>query len=157
MRCKLVRDNLPHYSLGVVDDATRAAMAEHLAGCERCRAEQAAFERLDAMLEPARPMTPDRDLWPGVAERLGPRRVWLPDWVFAHWQPAVAAATVMLALTVGGLVLHGRSPVVAPGSEMLASTWQEQQVVAEWSQPLADDAALGLIYASLQPEEAKAE
>ncbi len=149
MRCSECRDNLPQYSLDTLDETQALAMREHLLACADCRAELAAFERLDELMAPVEQVSPDRDLWTGVSARIKPRHVVAPNWFAQRWQPALAAAAVILALAVGGVMMNGKAPALAPGSEMLAADYQEQQVIAEWSQPLADDASLGLMLASI--------
>jgi len=153
VRCKECRDNLPQHSLGVLSEREQSRMREHLADCPDCRAELAAFERLDALIAPTEQMTPERDLWAGVARRMQPRRASLLDWLVPRWQPALAAAAVIMVLVVGGVMFSVQPPAVTTGSETLAADYQEQQVIAEWSQPLADDAALGLMLASIDVEE----
>ena len=156
MRCNECRDNLPEYSLDTLDEAQALAMREHLIACADCRAELAAFERLDELMAPVEQVSPDRDLWGGVSARIKPRQVAVaPKWFAPRWQQAMAAAAVVLALAVGGLMMQEKAPAFAPGSEMLAADYQEQQVIAEWSQPLADDASLGLMLASISVGESE--
>ena len=155
MRCNECRDNLPEYSLDTLDEAQALAMREHLIACEDCRAELAAFERLDELMAPVERVSPDRDLWAGVSARIKLRKTVAPAWFVPRWQQAMAAAAVVLALAVGGLMMHSKAPALAPGSEMLAADYQEQQVIAEWSQPLADDASLGLMLASINVGESE--
>lgn len=155
MRCEECRDKLARYGLGAAP-AEEAAVRAHLAECAQCRAQLEAYERLGELLAPVERVRPERDLWPGVAIRLQPRRAS----VFAHlaqrWQPTLAAAAVLLAVAVGAVLYRNQPPAVNPGSELLAAGYQEQQIVAEWSQPLADDAALGLMFASLDTGEVSA-
>ncbi|MGC9319736.1 MAG: anti-sigma factor family protein [Armatimonadota bacterium] len=152
MRCTEVREKLAEYQLGALSEAERSAMEGHLESCAECRAEMEALERLDALLQPAERVEAPEDLWEGVRARLAPRRrgVWraLSEWWRVSPRPALAAAAA-LVLVIGGLWLALRSPASAPAASTLASEYQEQQIVAQWSQPLADDAALGMMFASL--------
>lgn len=149
MNCDECRANLPEYGLDTLDEAQALAMREHLIACADCRAELAAFERLDELMAPVEHVSADRDLWAGVSARMKPRQTAAPRWFAPRWQLALAAAAVILALAVGGVMMNGKTPALTPGSEMLAADYQEQQVIAEWSQPLADDASLGLMLASI--------
>ena len=157
MRCNECRDKLPQYSLGVLGASEVAAIQEHLAECPDCRAELEAFERLDEVMTPAAQVAPERDLWPGVAERLQPRRAPVFEWLMPQWSRAwvgaAVAAAVVLMLVVGGLLYNARTPVIESSGEMLAAGYQKEQIIAEWSQPLADDAALGLMLADLEARE----
>lgn len=62
---------LPDYVDGYLSDEEQAAMNEHLRSCETCRGEAA---ELEALLARARELPegvePERDLWPGIAERI---------------------------------------------------------------------------------------
>ncbi len=149
MRCEECRDNLAEYSLDALDDAQAVSMREHLLACVDCRAELAAFERLDELLTPVEEARPETNLWAGVSARIAPRQSVAPRWWSLHWQPALAAAAVLVMLVMGGLMMSAKTPVLTAGSTMLAADYQEQQVIAEWSQPLADDASLGLMLASI--------
>ncbi|MEA3403277.1 MAG: zf-HC2 domain-containing protein [Armatimonadota bacterium] len=156
MRCTEVRARLAEYQLGALDEAESAAVERHLQSCPECRAELEALERLDALLEPMERVEAPAGLWAEVQARMAPRQrgVWrsLAQWWRQSPRPALAAAAA-LVLAVGGLWLALRSPASAPTASTLASEYQEQQIVAQWSQPLADDAALGMMFASLNGAE----
>lgn len=81
---------------GTLDAAAGDEAERHLAVCDACRAEVA---QLRALLAGARALPrsiePSRDLWPGIAPRLGRRG--LPRWL------AVAA---VLVLAAGGVLLY---------------------------------------------------
>ena len=152
MRCARVREKLTEYQLGLLDGAAAREMREHLDECAGCREELAALERLDALVEPAEQHRAPEGMWRGVQARMKPRRTpWWQVWREAP-KPALAMAAAML-LAIGGvwLGLHG-GPADVQDYEVLASDYQEQQIVAQWSQPLADDAALGVMYASLNTQ-----
>ena len=148
MKCERVRDNLAEYQLGGLGEEWRGEIARHLEGCADCRAELAALERLDDLLTPAERVGAPADLWSRIQPRLQPRRA--PWWqsLLASPRPAIAAAAAMLLAGVG-IWLATRGPVTTVQPEALASSYQERQIVAEWSSPLADDAALGLMFAGL--------
>jgi len=150
VRCKQVTEKLAEYQLGALDEAEAAAVAEHVAACARCRVELAALERTATLLEPMEPASPPRDLWAGVKARMRPRRASVWDALVMRWRPALAAGFALLALVSGLAWLSLRGPAVQPSSELLASEYQEQQIMAQWGQPLADDAALGIMFVSLE-------
>ncbi len=66
-----------------------------------------------------------------------------------HWQPALAGGVALLVIILGLAWMALRPPATEPSSESLASEYQQQQIIAQWEQPLADDAALGMMFASL--------
>lgn len=149
MPCKQVREKLAEYQLGALDDAKAAALAQHLAECADCRAELEALRRTAELLTPVEVASPPRDLWPGVREQLRPRRAWGWNALAVHWQPALAGAAALLLLILGIAWLALRPPAIEPSSELLASEYEQQQIIAQWEQPLADDAALGMMFVSL--------
>ncbi len=149
MRCRQVCDRLTEYQLDLLEDRERAGVEAHLAECADCRAELVALQKLDGLLEPMEEAEAPANLWSGVKRRMEPRRA--PLWQLWR-QPArqaIAVAAAMLLVVAGlWLGLRGR-PGDPEDYNLLASDYQEQHVVAQWSQPLADDAALGAIYAGL--------
>jgi hypothetical protein len=107
------------------DDASvgmRAAVESHAAGCSECRAlldDLAAITR-DASALPA--LTPSRDLWPGIAERIDARVLPLerPERktiVARRWwgRPAVAAAALVV-VTAGVTHLITRAQLTGEGA-----------------------------------------
>jgi predicted anti-sigma-YlaC factor YlaD len=110
-------DRLSEYLDGELDPAERVQLEEHLAGCEQCTS---LLAELDAVRDRARGLgdqPPRRDLWPGIAARLGDgaavvdlterrerkqRRI-----VFTVPQLAAAAA-VIVTVSVGGAWLTMR-------------------------------------------------
>lgn len=108
----LMRDLLPEYAHGVLGAEDAARVAEHLAGCETCRAEMELLARVQgamalgvprmdvaaiaAAMPAAQPQAP-------AVVRVMPRR-----WVSRHaWQYAAAAG---LVLVVGGGIVWRRAP-----------------------------------------------
>jgi anti-sigma factor RsiW len=152
VRCARAREKLTEYQLGLLEEAEAGAVREHLDGCTDCRAELAALERLDELIEPAEQHEAPEQMWSGIHARMKPRqRPWWQLWRESP-KPALALAAAML-LAVGGIWLGlSGGPSEPQNYQTLASEYQEQQIVAQWSQPLADDAALGLMYASLESD-----
>jgi excisionase family DNA binding protein len=50
MDCRTCREQLSAFQAGDLDAGANRAVAEHLAGCPACRAEQDAYGRLDALM-----------------------------------------------------------------------------------------------------------
>lgn len=149
MLCAEVREELTEYQLGLLDEAEAARLRLHLDGCADCREELATLERMDALIAPTEQYAAPEGMWMGIHARMKPRQAaWWRAW-FQSPRPALAMAAALL-LAVAGIWLGLRgTPQPGESYEVLGSEYQEQQIVAQWSQPLADDAALGVIYASL--------
>ncbi|MFW5866489.1 MAG: zf-HC2 domain-containing protein [Armatimonadota bacterium] len=149
MRCARVRENLTEYQLGLLDEPAAREVREHLDECAACAEELAALARLDALVEPAERFEAPPDMWAGIQAQMKPRRSsWWRVWHESP-KPALAMAAAML-LAIGGLWLGlSGGPSEVQGYEVLGSDYQEQQIVAQWSEPLADDAALGVMFAGL--------
>ncbi|MBD3292892.1 MAG: hypothetical protein GF393_08220 [Armatimonadia bacterium] len=150
MHCARVREKLTEYQLGLLEGAEADEIRAHIHECAECSEELAAFERLDALVEPAEQHEAPDGMWLGIQARMKPRRAsWWQVWRESP-RPTLALAAAML-LAVGGIWMGLRGgPAEMQSYEALDSDYQEQQIVAQWSQPLADDAALGLMYASLE-------
>ncbi|MFP4248230.1 MAG: anti-sigma factor family protein [Armatimonadota bacterium] len=149
MRCAQVREKLTEYQLDLLKGADQSEVQEHLQECGACREELASLERLDALIDPAEPVAAPANMWSGVQSRMKPRRrPWWQVWRDAP-KPALAMAAAMLLAVAGVWLGLSGGPSEVQGYEVLASDYQEQQIVAQWSQPLADDAALGVMFAGL--------
>jgi anti-sigma factor RsiW len=148
VHCARAREKLTEYQFGLLEVAEAAEVERHLASCEQCRSELAALRRLDELIRPVEQVEAPANLWSDVHARMRPRRA--PFW--QRWRgspkPALAMAAAML-LAVGGIWLGLQRQPAATGWGTLESSYQEQQIVSQWSQPLADDAAMGALYASL--------
>lgn len=117
------RERLSEYFDGDLDAAERDALEAHLAGCTGCRA---GLDDLRAVVEAAARLEdrpPERDLWAGIATRIGPNaesgdaaagpapavidiaahRAASPR-RFSFTLPQLAAAGIVLALFSGGTV-----------------------------------------------------
>ena len=112
MTCTDLEQQLGAYLDGDLDDAGRAAVERHLAGCPHCATLVADLERIatDAAALPS--VAPGRDLWAGIDARIAPpvlgldgrrarpdaarhRRRWTAGW------PLAAAAAALVAITAG--------------------------------------------------------
>lgn len=128
MTCALLHERLDDYVDGLLDEAEYQEIELHLAACDACRL---AERRLRTLLAQAarlpREIAPGRDLWPGVAGRLGAPRLLpfarrpagavaptRPAWLL----PALATAAAVLALSA--LVPRAQQP--APQSSASQAT-----------------------------------
>ncbi|MET0554406.1 MAG: zf-HC2 domain-containing protein [Vicinamibacteria bacterium] len=88
---------LDDYVDGALDEAAFQETELHLAGCADCAAEHRMLRELLARAA-ALPshVAPPRDLWPGIAERLAPRRTSASRWTMG----LAAAAALAVAVTM---------------------------------------------------------
>jgi hypothetical protein len=101
MTCQDVRDRLDDHVDGALPEDEAAALALHLAGCAACRDEERSLRALLAGAAALpRERSPERDLWPGIAARLGTNVAAFPRRATV-WRPATlaAAAAVLVALS----------------------------------------------------------
>ena len=107
MTCEEAKDRLDDYVDGTLTEAELHGVELHLAGCAACAEEERGLRALLARVaEMPREMSPSRDLWPGIAERIAavrsrpaapaPRRIW-------SWSPALLAAAAAVVVALGGL------------------------------------------------------
>ena len=64
-------DRLSDYLDGGLPERESAAVREHLAGCAACREVEVDLRELRGRARALGESTPERDLWPGIAARLG--------------------------------------------------------------------------------------
>lgn len=123
--CQRCAADLDDYLDGRLEPGETTAVEEHVAGCPSCRLELEGLRSLHRRIQdlPAS-IDPDRDLWPGIAGRIG--RGTVVDGAFGRrrrWWAVAAAAALLLAVGAGGFLL-GRlgggaqqgSPQLAPGA-----------------------------------------
>jgi anti-sigma factor RsiW len=117
-------ERLSEYLDGELPMSERVALEEHLETCTDCPAVLADLRRVAARAGSMDVQAPRRDLWPGIATRIGatPARVTrLPRrWSFSL--PQLAAAAVALMTLSGGAVWLTRSNISAPASVPTAAT-----------------------------------
>jgi predicted anti-sigma-YlaC factor YlaD len=119
MTCAEIRDRLDDYVDGALSGTELHEVELHLAGCADCAGHE---RRLSALLAGAaalpREISPSRDLWPGIAERIASarprpaaaavRRQWT-------WSPALLAAAAAVLVALGATLLRVWPPAaVAP-------------------------------------------
>ena len=111
-------DRLSEYVDDVLPETDRAALESHLTSCAECSAVLADLRKVVARAGALEPRGPARDLWQGIAARIGarppaPTRVVPPApprekrWGFSL--PQLAAAAVLLMTLSGGTVWLAQS------------------------------------------------
>jgi hypothetical protein len=119
MNCRELEDRLDDWVDGTLSGPERSEVESHLAGCPGCREQERRLRQLLAHAAALpRSVSPPRDLWPEISQRIEGERAW--SWPrIASWQPVLAvAAAVVVAL--GAVVLRQEAPtpaniVVVPG------------------------------------------
>jgi hypothetical protein len=134
--CDAVDARLADWLEELLDAASRAEVAEHLAQCDRCRTLVGELRAVTSAAHALPPIAPARDLWPAIAARLDApalagsddnrsrRRAAAPGAraprpTGPRWRPLAAAATLLVAVTVGVTWRLARS--AAPAAERLAA------------------------------------
>jgi anti-sigma factor RsiW len=111
---------LSEYLDGELAADARDALEHHLEGCAECREVLAGLRRLVARARALEDRTPDRDLWPGIAERIGAssappaRRLSRLSRRYAFSLPQLAAAGIALVTVSGGSVWLLRPAAMGP-------------------------------------------
>lgn len=149
--CNAVREKLADYQLDALGASEHAAVDAHVKDCKDCRAELHALEATAEALSRTEVRKPTRDVWPGIAARLSPRREawWRPLLPTARMWPAYATAALLVVLVVGA-ALHG-GPTPAPTVELPSAVDAEAALFAGWhaeasmSSGMADTLALALV------------
>ena len=120
----------------------RMRVESHLLQCEQCRAELDGLRRVVRRAAALDDRPPQKDLWAGIAERIG--RAGSPDVVplapfrrrFVFSVPQlVAAAAVLVAFSAGGAALLMRGTAVS--TEAIPAT-PAAQITAGYDQPIRE-------------------
>lgn len=110
---------------GGLSDADRSRLMGHLSTCDECRLELEAMSALRAEARSLpRGITPPRDLWSGIAARIGEREQDAPvieldsrrrvSRAVRQWAPLAAAAVLLVVASSGLTVALMRGPAAAP-------------------------------------------
>ena len=129
-------DRLSEYLDGELNAVEQAALDRHLETCAACRATLAELRRVVARAQAIDDTPPARELWPGIARRIGTPVVDLRERRQARERlafslPQLAAAGIALMLVSAGTVftlMRSRAPVVADQSGQ--STAPEARILA---------------------------
>jgi hypothetical protein len=146
MTCARVDSVLLDYLEETLDDATHAAVNEHVASCVRCTSLLRDIDsiRNEAVRLPE--LAPSRDLWEGIAARIEPAVVPLgrsQQERTRRWIPAAAAAAAALVIATAGITYYATSRSLRPATQRVAVATQPvaapTQAAAEStdSQPVA--------------------
>jgi anti-sigma factor RsiW len=104
-------DRLSEYIDEELSSRDRAALEAHLSGCASCRADLAALRRVAAHASTLSDRGPARDLWPGIAARIGAARATAAAGQarrFSFTMPQLIAASLALMTLSGGMVWLAR-------------------------------------------------
>jgi anti-sigma factor RsiW len=143
MTCDEARNRMDDYVDGELDEAAFQEMELHIATCAECRTEERSLRALlaHAAALPAEQL-PSRDLWAGIAERLGEERPWWrrPGSRTGWGAGLAAAAGVVLALSIA---LHGpgRGGRPSSGSSLVPAALRSEDPVASAEREYARAAA----------------
>jgi anti-sigma factor RsiW len=103
-----ITDRLSEYLDDELPSADRAEVDAHLAGCAECRSVLRDLRSIVAAAERLPAVPPERELWDGVARRIGAGSVLRftagAGRRFSFTAPQLAAAGIILMLLSGGLV-----------------------------------------------------
>jgi anti-sigma factor RsiW len=116
-------EHLSEYLDGELTSADRAALEAHLETCTECPAVLDDLRRIVDRARAVEEYVPRRDLWPGIASRIGATPAATPRigrrWSFSL--PQLAAAAIFLMTLSGGTVWLLRSTAPAPGTAPIAT------------------------------------
>ncbi|MFB3882778.1 MAG: zf-HC2 domain-containing protein [Armatimonadota bacterium] len=152
-RCEEFRGRLADYLVGGLKARQRPRIEAHLQVCAECRAEMAALERTAAVVEGTALAEAPAGAWGAIRERIE-----RPGSVVARglrWAWGAAASAVVIALIVIALFVTrpGGGPTevaMSPPAEEEMQVAIEARVPAAWAEPLSDEAAVGLRFASAE-------
>lgn len=116
-------ERLSEYLDGELPVSDRVALEAHLHTCTDCSAVLADLRRVVDRAGVAEEYLPRRDLWPGIAGRIGATPAASPRigrrWSFSL--PQLAAAAILLMTLSGSAVWLMRSTVLPPGGSPVAT------------------------------------
>jgi hypothetical protein len=126
MNCQELDLRLDDWLDGALTGDAAREVESHLAGCAACRERERELRQLLAHAAALpRSLAPARDLWPGIAERIGGG--WL-GWGARGFQPLALAAAAVVVLGLAALVLTRLAPervrtVTMPAASPSAATF----------------------------------
>src|SRR5215831_14035093 len=104
MNCEHVREQLPDYLVHDIDEAVRLDIEQHLASCEACRQDAAAWVKLGSLPEeqPSPALHARFNAMLAAHQEAPAGRGWA-DWLAGWWprRPAFQLALAMLCLAIG--------------------------------------------------------
>ncbi len=142
-------DRLSEYLDGTMPASERTALARHLAGCDECRE---ILAQLSSVVEQAGSLAdspPENDLWPAIAEQLGPRTAEVlefperrPRGGITLGIPQLIAAGVALAVLGGASVWLALGGDPAPEQQLAAVDPGARAISAASTTPPVIDSAI---------------
>lgn len=147
--CDRVREQLSLYAVGGLSRRARAELARHLAACPACASESAALARTGDLLSSVTLESAPAALLDSVRREVLARPRSLQTGHFRRARRVAYAAAALAVLATGGVLLR---PHQAPAPPVRAARSIDDDVpaalqahfAAQWSTPLADEAAVGL-------------
>lgn len=138
MNCSEVRERLDGWLDDTLDPAVGSEVRAHLESCEACRREETEALELSARVAALpREVEPDRDLWPGIRDRIAvapssaPRTGRRIGW----WAAAAAAVLAVVALFVlrpddptSGTNVAEADAALGPESAAILASYDELEV-----------------------------
>ncbi len=132
LTCAELDERLAEYLTDALEASERAAVERHLGSCARCAGVVAALDARPAAAAALPVLAPSRDLWNGIASRIGPRVLTLaeraapailrPRWRVARFAAAAALLVASTAVVTYRLTLDRRPPVAAGGTSPTVGT-----------------------------------
>lgn len=109
MTCHELDESLDDLVDGALTGAEADAALSHVASCASCREREQALRRLLAHAAALpRGLTPSRDLWPEIAERIEHGWSWAA--IRAFWQPMTLATAAAVVIGAVALLLTSQAP-----------------------------------------------
>jgi anti-sigma factor RsiW len=156
--CDRIRRQLSLYAVGGLSGRARVRIHRHLDSCGACRAELAALERTGELLSNARPDSAPAAGWESVKQEVLARpRLAVKSRLRRTWRLALALVALVV-LVVGVDFVRPYRPSAPPlvvtaevreGDDDTPAA-METHLSAQWSTPLADEAAMGLRMAEFE-------
>lgn len=158
MQCTDIKARLADYSVGLLNEREREAIAQHLTECASCAAELRALERVDRVLNAVESEEPPAHLWQTIRARIEaePQRARIPFWQNWFTIPRLALGGAAVAAVLVAVAYFGtpHSPEGEPPLHENAEQFMHTHQMMSWGDPLSDKAALGVMLASRsQPQE----
>lgn len=133
MNCQETLGHLDDYVDGLLSESEASGVERHAATCASCRA---AIEALRSIVQRAgalpQVLTPERDLWPGIAAEIGVApsgRDRKTSWV-AWFGASLLAAAALLLITRFLLFDSGGAPPSSPPRERQVDAYYAEEIAA---------------------------
>jgi anti-sigma factor RsiW len=134
MTCQELDERLDDWLDGALAAGAASEVEAHLVSCPLCRERE---RRLRQVLAHAaalpRSVTPPRDLWPGIAQRVARERSW--SW-FSGWSPVALAAAATVVVGLVAVLWTGSAPQAVRTVQIPAASPEARLVGA--APPVAD-------------------